>query len=85
MAHGHDDRELEKGSGGSRDSGGSLDGSCPGVFCRAGPTRAATWHDPASGDETFRVAMPAGVSAVGTARRSLVGLDRNTDEYVVLG
>ena len=29
MAHGHDDRESEKGSEGSRDSGGSLDGSRP--------------------------------------------------------
>ena len=41
-------------------------------------------YDPASGREAFRAALPAGVSAVGTAQRSLVGLDRTAGEYVVL-
>ncbi|KQR17364.1 PQQ-binding-like beta-propeller repeat protein [Cellulomonas sp. Leaf334] len=42
-------------------------------------------YDPASGHEEFRAHYPDGISMVGPARRTLVGMDETTNEYVVLG
>lgn len=42
-------------------------------------------YDPVTGDEKFRAHYPEGVTTVGPARRTLVGLDETTNEYVVLG